>query len=414
MFGDLERVERVDAIMKLAQMVTRTVRTGSRTLAVLGLFLALAACANPQAALLLGEETLPASPDAIAGTHDIFVATTRRASDNFREVFDGERSSSIAFAETEVTVPRIHKVGAVELSRDGRRDPAKHFVAQKVDAIDGEEAFVSRLSQEIRQRGGRALVFVHGYNTRFDHAVYRLTQIAHDSNYDGAPVLFTWASRGRTVDYIYDRDSATSARDGLERTLRLVRQAGARRIDIIAHSMGNWVTLEALRQLAITGDRDIDGRLGDVILASPDVDVDVFKAQMRRYGKPDKPFILMLSRDDRALNISGWLAGNQPRLGEYDDAADIAGYGVTVINATDAAAGVDSFNHNKFAENPVLITLIGDRLKAGDTLTESEADLTSHIDNLARSLGQTAASAAGIVVTTPGAVVGTAAGVLPR
>ena len=34
--------------------------------------------------------------------------------------------------------------------------------------------------------------------------------------------------------------------------------------------------MEALRQLAITDDRDLDGRLGDVLLASPDIDVDVF------------------------------------------------------------------------------------------------------------------------------------------
>ncbi len=48
--------------------------------------------------------------------------------------------------------------------------------------------------------------------------------------------------------------------------------------------MGTWVALEALRQFAITGDRDIGGKLGDVVLASPDIDVDVFKSQMADTG----------------------------------------------------------------------------------------------------------------------------------
>ena len=128
-----------------------------------------------------------------------------------------------------------------------------------------------------------------------------LTQIVHDSGYPGTPVLFSWASGAKTTDYVYDKESASAARDQLEVTLRMLAQSGARRIDIVAHSMGTWVTMETLRQLAITGDRDLGGKLGDVVLASPDIDVDVFKSQMRRYGKPDKPFILLLSDDDRAL-----------------------------------------------------------------------------------------------------------------
>ena len=75
-------------------------------------------------------------------------------------------------------------------------------------------------------------------------------------------------------------------------------------IDIIAHSMGNWVAMEALRQLAIAGNRDLGGKLGYVVLASPDIDVDVFKKQMVRYGKPDKPFVVLLSGDDHALQLS--------------------------------------------------------------------------------------------------------------
>ncbi len=400
----------------LADLLIGRHRRGGRILSVAAKFLRILAfgmlaaslpgCANKGAHLLVGTETVSATAAEIAGEHRLFVATTRQRSAEPREVFDGERSLTLSYAVTDVTVPATHKVGALERPKNSTRDPARYFTATGVGGYEDEAAFEAGLAKTIAARGGRALVFIHGYNTRFDDAVYRLTQIVHDAGYDGAPVLFTWASRGRTVDYVYDRDSATTARDGLERTLRLVRRAGAQRIDIIAHSMGNWLTLEALRQLAISGDRDIGGKLGDVVLASPDVDVDVFKSQMKRYGKPDKPFFVMLSQNDRALNLSGLIAGNRPRLGEYADADDIASYGIVVVNVTDVEAG-DRLNHTKFADNPVLVKLIGDRLKAGDTFVQRRTDLAGNIENLAKGLGQTAVSAASIVITTPAEVLST-------
>src|SRR5262249_54085140 len=147
-------------------------------------------------------------------------------------------------------------------------------------------------------------------------------------------------------------DSALGARDRLEETLLLLEKAGARRIDVIAHSMGNLLLIETLRQLGIEGHRNIDGRMGDVILASPDIDVDLFKTQMKRYGKPDRPFILLLSRDDRALTISQVIGGDRPRLGGYENTKEIADLGLTVVDLTAVSAG-DQLNHAKFADNPV-------------------------------------------------------------
>ena len=105
----------------------------------------------------------------------------------------------------------------------------------------------------------------------------------------------------------------------------MLAKTGAKRIDIIAHSMGNWVTMEALRQLAITGDRDLGGKLGDVVLASPDIDVDVFKKQMRRYGKPDKPFCpAAFGRRPGAASCRASSPATSRGVGDYGNAADLA------------------------------------------------------------------------------------------
>jgi esterase/lipase superfamily enzyme len=346
--------------------------------AILALALLGAGCmTDDDATDLIGTAAIQVPVTEIVGNHSIFVATTREASTDAK-VFTNSRSPRLNFARVNVTVPKLHKTGQIERHKPGKPDdPMKFFTATDVVAYDAQPKFSSALSADIAARGGRAMIFIHGYNTSFDSAVYRATQIAHDSGYPGTPVLFSWASGGSTTDYVYDKESASVARDQLEGTLRLLAQSGARRIDIVAHSMGTWVTMEALRQLAITGDRDLGGKLGDVVLASPDIDVDVFKSQMRRYGKPDKPFFLLLSADDRALRLSGLIAGNKPRLGDYKDAADLAEYGVTVVDLS-KEKGSDNLNHTKFADNPTLVKLLGQRLREDDGYA-SDRDVTDRI-----------------------------------
>ncbi|MFE0014705.1 alpha/beta hydrolase [Mesorhizobium sp. NPDC059054] len=359
-----------------------------------------AGCAGQQHDLLPAKEV--AAPAAsVARDHHIYIATTRAKAKDPREVFSGQRSRKTAYAMVDVSVPANHKPGRIERPTGAIADPGKYFTVEKISGYRDGEAFSNTLSTDIKAHGGNALVFIHGYNTHFDDAVYRITQIVQDSGYKGAPVLFTWASAGKTVDYVYDTNSATVARDALEETLRLVAKSGAKRIDIVAHSLGNWVTMEALRQLAITKDKDLSGKLGDVVLASPDLDIDVFKSQMERYGKPKHPFIVLISRKDQALDISSWIAGDKPRLGDYLDAKDIVNYGAIVVDLSKVESG-DELDHTTFADNPDVIKLLGKGLNEEDARALGKSsDVTSRVNRFARGLSQSMTSAADIVITTP-------------
>jgi esterase/lipase superfamily enzyme len=372
-----------------------------KTLLVVAFAFAVTGCAGRNTHDLLSKTTVAVPASEIAARHEIFAATTRqKATKDPRQVFDGDRSPTTAFARVDVTVPKSHQVGAIERARGSAAgNPAKYFTATDVTFYDGGAQFAKAVGADISMRGDRALVFVHGFNNGFDDGVYRLTQIAHDTSYPGTPVLFSWASNAKTTGYLYDRDSANAARDDLEATLRMLAKTKVKSIDIIGHSMGTWLTMEAVRQLAITGDRDLGGKLGYVILASPDIDVDVFKKQMIRYGKPDKPFAVLLSGDDRALKLSSFLSGEKARVGDYDDAADLASYGVSVVDLSKLKSG-DRLNHAKFADNPILVRLLGDRLRTPAGLASDETP-PGQLDDLGQGLGKAVGSVAEIVITTP-------------
>ena len=325
---------------------------------------ALTACATrPESGFLL-----PVAASAPGATdHTILVATTRERDDRPGTYFNGERSPSLSFAEITVSVPPNHVPSQVQLASSPPGDPATNFVVRDAELLDGDRAFVAQLNAQLALRppGKRnVFLFIHGFNTMFAEGVYTAAQLVHDARAPGVPVLFTWASRGRATQYIYDTNSATSARDSLEHTLRLILASNAERVNILAHSLGNWVTVEALRQIKLSRDLDHANKIGLILLASPDIDIDVFKSQLRTFGTIHKPFYIILSRNDRALAISNFIAGGQTRVGNARDTEELTELGATVIDLSDVKSN-DSFNHDKFTELATVAPELRDVLASG-------------------------------------------------
>lgn len=290
------------------------------------------------------------APDA--RDHRILVATSRARDPQPGAFYSGERSPSLDFAAFDVSVPPTHVNGHVEWPRQAPGDPRTDFVMRDGRYLSGETEFVAELNRQLaaRPKGQRkVLFFIHGYNTQFAEGLYRFAQVVDDARSTAVAVHFSWASRGALSEYVYDNNSATAARDRLEHVFRLVAASDVDKINILAHSMGNWVTVEAIRNIRIKGDAPAAGKIGAIVLAAPDIDIDVFKSQMRRIGKPKQPYLVVISQDDRALAASRFLAGGKNRLGDDPNEAELPALGAIVVDLT-AVKGMDATNHDKFAE----------------------------------------------------------------
>jgi esterase/lipase superfamily enzyme len=189
----------------------------------------------------------------------ILVATTRqRSTTDQGEMFSGERAAEVSYAAITVSIPpdATRKIGEVQWPTSLPGDPRTNFVTVSAEYID-KQAFTKSITTIANQTGRtKVLVFVHGFNNRFDEAVYRLAQIVHDSKVPAIPVLFTWPSRGevRLRTYNYDRESANYSRDALESLLAMLTSyPSITEVNLLAHSMGNWVALEALRGRSMRG-----------------------------------------------------------------------------------------------------------------------------------------------------------------
>ena len=143
--------------------------------------------------------------------------------------------------------------------------------------------------------------------------------------------------------------------------------------------MGNYIAMELLRQMSIR-DRRLSPKIRDVMLASPDIDVDVFRRQIAEIDAGPRPaqFTLFIARDDRALGLSSFLARDTTRLGSLDPNKEpyrsILEQGrVQVVDLTGTASN-DFTNHGRFASGEV-VGAIGERLAEGQSLSEAKGGL---------------------------------------
>jgi esterase/lipase superfamily enzyme len=383
----------------------RTAQSLTRATAF-ALLLGLGACAGPRGTLVPVAETVPG-----ASKVDMLVATTRMRAEDPKEFFSGNRDPQLSFAEFTVSIPpeASRATGEVQWPRSVPGNPATDFVTLKADVIDRAQAaaWFRRTVRKVPQR--RVLVFIHGFNNRFDDAVFRFAQIVHDAGTPVVPVLFTWPSRGSILAYGYDRESNTFSRNALEATLRTIaRDPDVGEISILAHSMGNMVTLEALRQMAIRDGR-VTPKIRNVLLAAPDVDVDLFRESILDMGRQRPGFTLFVSQDDRALAVSRRLWGDAVRLGAIDPEQEpyrtnLEKAGITVLNLSKLRTG-DPLNHSKFAQSPEVVRIIGKELASGQTLTDSRVGVGDRIIQVTAGAAAAVGTAAGLAVSAPVAVI---------
>lgn len=343
----------------------------SRTWIALGLVTAVllvSGCASrPGSEVLIPLANVPESTAKV----EILVATTReRGSKEDPDAFTAERAKKLNFAALTVSVPPAHVKGEIEWPTGNGPDPQQHFVTTSRDFLTGQE-FADRIRARAHKGGPEAndvLVFVHGYNTLYEEAVYWLAQIVHDSGFQGTAVLFAWPSRGEAPLYLADREASTYSRDYFEQAiLEIAKVPEVKEVNILAHSMGNWLAVETLRQAAIRGGGDFGGKLGNVILASPDLDVNVFRTQLDAIGKLPRPITVMMSGDDEALSLSTWLAGDVDRAGRLtaNDARTVAGaerYNLQIVDLTGVDDGSGN-HHSKYSKSAAVVEAIGIGLK---------------------------------------------------
>jgi esterase/lipase superfamily enzyme/tetratricopeptide (TPR) repeat protein len=325
-----------------------------------------------------GAAAPPAAPEGDWQVVPVYWGTDRAVQPNAqRLVFGSDRARKLQLGMAEITVPKVHEVPNVERPwvvkipyfdvtiYAEKEDAKKHFTVKEIKALSREEllALVKARLKDSKIFKDQALVFVHGYNTSFDNALYRTAQIAYDLDFDGAPFLYSWPSGGAVASYTYDRESAQASEPYLREFLQMVvKETGAKQVSIIAHSMGNQPVMDVLRDMRNAAPEGVE--ISQVILAAPDVDADSFSNLAKTIQGLAKNVTLYVAGNDRALIVSRNFWGSY-RAGDVPPAGPLILPGIDTIDVTAASTDTFAINHSGYASNNKLLDDVGELLKTG-------------------------------------------------
>jgi esterase/lipase superfamily enzyme len=111
--------------------------------------------------------------------------------------------------------------------------------------------------------------------------------------------------------------------------------------------MGNFCLLDGLaNHLAMLK----GASLGEVVMAAPDIDRDLYKERVQIVRTAAAGMTLYASAADRALALSKRIAGNIPRAGDIIDGRPIVVDGVDAIDVTFIGEEMFGLGHGTYAD----------------------------------------------------------------
>jgi len=302
-----------------------------RGLASAGSALALGGCAG------LGATGARYDASSLSVDPTLLITTTRKPVKGGRTKpwFGPERATTMTVARAKLVAPDESRLS---LASVGLAD-------WRLDQVEPVQADIGDLLAQ-GGGGGDVLIYVHGFKQTFETAALDAAHLSDGIKFRGRTMVFSWPSKAGLFDYAYDRDSAMYSRDDFERVLSsLVSASGSGRVHIVAHSMGTMLTLESLRQLYARYGDTVTSKIGAVVFAAPDIDMDVFTSTIHRIGPLAGKITVIAATNDRALALSGQLAGGMTRVGAAEKAV-IQQLGVRVVDASQEGWSIT--NHDLF------------------------------------------------------------------
>ena len=306
--------------------------------------------------LILKPETKARGASTAYTVVRVFYATDREAVTDKQSVeYIGIRSAknSLSYGSFDVSIPKTHTLAEIEQPSIWRlefhSDPERHMILQKV-VPESKDVFFNQVSAAISSSPSKeAFVFIHGYNMSFERAAIRTAQLTYDLGFKGAPILYSWPSKGSLLGYLADEDAVNETTADFKRFLEdVANNTGASVVHVIAHSMGNRAALSALSQLAGDAHFPNFAKFSTIVFAAPDVDRDVFISSIARIRKPQTKIMLYVSEHDQALTASHLLFHKELRAGEGGDDSIVLP-GMDTVDVSQISA--DALGHSYYGNN---------------------------------------------------------------
>lgn len=272
-------------------------------------------------------------------------------------LYYGEERGTISYGMCQVSV-RPDKAKSPFANHKLWKVNSQNAPSKKNELTDirvmNKKAFIKKISTKATSsQNNTVLIYLHGYGRKFERAMRTTARIVYELSYQGTPILYSWPSKGKVSTYSADLANIDWSTPHLQSFLEdVMTMTGAGSIHILAHSLGNRALLEALVNLSKKTESDKLLRLGEIILAAPDVDRDIFIGDYAPILEQLASRVtLYVSSIDFPLIASGTI-NRSPRVGNKKRAVIFEG--IQAIDATNAATLVTG--HSYYRDSPEVLS----------------------------------------------------------
>ncbi len=297
------------------------------------------------------------------------------------EGFTGERNRSITYGRADVYIPKAHRPGETgnsiwkRLWRLDLRDDrlrVQRIIGQTVSDFYAQMTELVAAAREA-DAAPHALFYLHGFNVSFEDAAIRAAQLGWDLGIGGPTAFFSWPSRGNPLRYAADEATIEASEVAITQFLiEFTQRCGAEKVHVVAHSMGNRGLLRALQRISINAKVRGKVRFGQIFLAAPDVDQDLFLDLASLCEKHSDRATLYASHTDRAVHLSSNVH-DAPRAGYFMPYTLPTGIDLVTVPDFD----IDLLGHSYYAQAAALLGDIRERIFPSDKSWEEK-----HLDAL--------------------------------
>ena len=185
--------------------------------------------------------------------------------------------------------------------------------------------FFLRINQELdRVADKEIMVYVHGTKVDFTNAAVLTAEVEHFAGRDFVSVAYAWPSHQNILSYLFGTDverARISSAPLSELLFLLAEQTSAEKIHILSYSAGGRVVSKALEEMRQRFDHldtktlNEKFRIGSVIFAAADVEIDVFLDRLGSASEFADQVVITVSDRDNALQAARKYMGGTVRAG---------------------------------------------------------------------------------------------------
>ena len=222
------------------------------------------------------------------------------------------------------------------------------------------QSFIDSINSELAVAVDKEImIYVHGTKVDFANSTILTAEVYHFAGRDFVGVAFSWPSHQNILSYLVGTDvqRALNSSASLHSLILLLSEyTVADHINVLSYSAGGRVASKALFELYHSF-ADLDDtmlkekfRLGAVVFAAADVEVDIFLERLEPISKLAEQVVITVTDDDNALKAAKLYMGGNVRTGTEDaeiiEEAYLLSNDIKNIEIIDVSAGKEERGFN--------------------------------------------------------------------